>query len=87
VLIVEKAQEASSFKVAFLASKSLGIAVSRNRAKRILRAANEQYLGKILPGNNILVIARAGLLTSSFTGIQAALHQVFSKAKILKEND
>lgn len=87
VLIVDKAQEEPAFKVAFLASKSLGIAVSRNRAKRILRAAFEQYYEEIMPGYNLLVIARAGLLTSSFTGVRSALHQVLSKAKIIKEND
>lgn len=87
VLIVEKAQEAHTFKVTFLASKSLGGAVSRNRAKRILRAAFEQYLEKVMPGNNLLVIARAGLLTSSFNGVQSALGQVLSKARIIIEND
>ena len=87
VLIVEKVLSDDSVRVAFLASKAMGIAVARNRAKRVLRASFVQYLEQILPGNNLLIIARAGLLSSSSIGVQKALFQVLSKARILKEND
>jgi ribonuclease P protein component len=86
-LIVEKDLSDNSVRVAFLASKAMGIAVVRNRAKRVLRASFEQYIDKILPGTNLLIIARAGLLTSPYTGVQKALYQVLSKARILREND
>jgi ribonuclease P protein component len=87
VLIVEKELLDDSVRVAFLASKAMGIAVARNRAKRVLRASFAQYIDQILPGTNLLIIARAGLLVSPYTGVQKALYQVLSKARILKEND
>jgi ribonuclease P protein component len=87
VLIVEKELSDDSVRVAFLASKAMGIAVARNRAKRVLRASFEQYIDQILPGSNLLIIARAGLLSSPYTGVQKALYQVLSKARILREND
>ena len=87
VLIVESNQPEGSARVAFLASKTLGNAVSRNRAKRVLRAAFEQYIDQIIPGTNLLIIARAGLLSSSFIEVQNALHQVLNKARKIREND
>jgi ribonuclease P protein component len=87
VLIVEKERSESAVRVAFLASKTMGIAVARNRAKRVLRSSFEQFIDQVIPGTNLLIIARAGLLTSSFTGVQKALNQVLNKARILKEND
>jgi ribonuclease P protein component len=65
----------------------MGIAVARNRAKRVLRASFEQYIDQILPGTNLLIIARASLLSSTYTGVQKALYQVLNKARILREND
>jgi len=87
VLIVEYSNEDAPFKAAFLASKSLGIAVSRNRAKRVLRAAFSRSIERIIPGVNVLVIARAGLINSPFTEIEGALQQVLNRARIINNND
>ncbi len=83
VLMVENGQENELCRIAFLASKSLGIAVNRNRAKRVLREAFRQHIDSIAAEKNILVIARAGLLSSTFIEIQNACEQVLSRARLI----
>ncbi|MBA4420158.1 MAG: ribonuclease P protein component [Anaerolinea sp.] len=87
VLVVETGEPDKQFQLAFLASKSLGQAVNRNRAKRLLRAAFEPFVNSIKPGCNALVIAREDLLSSSFLDIEQAIEQMLKKARIMKEND
>ena len=48
-------------RVAFVAGKRLGGAVVRNRAKRLMREAMRRNIDKILPGYDIVFIARSSL--------------------------
>ncbi|MDE2229186.1 MAG: ribonuclease P protein component [Alphaproteobacteria bacterium] len=54
-------------RVGFTASKKVGIAVARNRARRRLRAAAEQVIGRHgAAGHDFVLIARTGTLTRPF---------------------
>jgi ribonuclease P protein component len=53
--------DAGDNRVAFVAGKSLGSAVVRNRAKRLLREAYRRNKEKITQGYDIVVIARSSL--------------------------
>jgi ribonuclease P protein component len=57
-------------RVGFTATKKIGGAVERNRAKRRLRAAAAALLPLYgLPGNDYVLVARAGTLTRPFADL------------------
>jgi ribonuclease P protein component len=62
------------------AGRSLGNAVNRNRAKRRLRAAIQPVIEEILPGWDIILIARRPLLGAPFQSIQSALAGLVKRA-------
>lgn len=58
------------WRVGFTASKKVGNAVTRNRAKRRLRAAVAQVMGKeAKPGRDYVLVARASTPESDFSQI------------------
>jgi len=68
-------------RVGFTASKKVGFAVARNRARRRLRAAAERVIGRHgAPGHDFVLIARTATLTRPFDALlgdlEAALKQV-----------
>ncbi len=72
---------AAAPRVGFTASKKVGIAVARNRARRRLRAAAERVIADHgAPGHDFVLVARAGTLTRRFgdllSDLETALKQV-----------
>ena len=70
-------------KLGFVASKKVGNAVKRNRAKRLLRSLvlkNEQNL---LPGEYIF-IAKIEIFSKNFHTLQKDFKYAMKKLKILK---
>lgn len=62
----------------FTATKRLGSAVSRNRARRRLKETVRALAGKLAnPGYDYVVIARQGALTRSFEELQEDLRKAF----------
>jgi ribonuclease P protein component len=61
----------------------VGHAVSRNRAKRLLRAAVHSNLVEIDPGWDCLVIAREGTPHASYSEVETAVRRLLSRAKIV----
>ncbi|NBX73979.1 MAG: ribonuclease P protein component [Alphaproteobacteria bacterium] len=75
---------AHPIRLGLTATKKLGGAVVRNRAKRRLRALARQFLPIFLhPGHDVVLVARAACLTCSFTDLQAQLKQALKKAGLL----
>jgi len=60
-------------RIGVAAGKSLGNAVARNKAKRLLRAAVAPLLPEIEPGYDILLIARKPILKVNSTQVHQAL--------------
>lgn len=59
-------------RIGFTASRKVGIAVERNRARRRLRAAAEALLPKAgRPGFDYVAIARSGTLTRPYADLLA----------------
>ncbi len=81
--------EDGHLRVGFTASKKIGIAVERNRARRRLRAAAAQVLPLYgLPGNDYVLVARRETLTRPFDGLVGdlasalqAAHQKLGRSK------
>jgi ribonuclease P protein component len=65
------------------ASRGIGTAVKRNRAKRLLREAIRTLLPSIIPGWDILLIARPPLLSCKVFEVREALLTLLRRADLV----
>lgn len=86
VLIALPNQE-ETCRIGVMASRSVGKAVQRNRAKRVLRSAIQPYLPRLKPGWNIVLIARSLLTKATFQQTQAALLTLMQRAALLQDGN
>ncbi len=70
-------------RAAIIATRSVGKAVQRNRARRRLRAALQPLLPHIQPEVTLLLIARRPVLDAPFTEVQAAIRNLLTRAGLL----
>jgi ribonuclease P protein component len=77
--------DSEQIRVGVAAGRSLGNAVNRNRAKRLLRAAITPLLPDITPGVDLALIARKSILDVKSPQVQEALTKSLRKAKLLKK--
>ena len=82
VVLVVQASEAPRVRVGVTAGRSVGGAVQRNRAKRLLREAMRPLLPQIIPGWDLILIARPALSASSLQDIRQALTSLLRRAQI-----
>lgn len=65
-------------RVAFIAGKRLGGAVSRNRGKRVLRETVRRS-GRSWPGYDVLLVARSTTMTAPAVDLDRALANVLDR--------
>ncbi|MCA9950779.1 MAG: ribonuclease P protein component [Anaerolineales bacterium] len=94
-ILVVRRQESSAITVdngrstknvsrfAFSASRHVGSAVVRNRAKRLLREAVRAHIDQVEPGWDCLLIARPQTPTATFAEVETAVQQLLSRSHIL----
>ena len=70
-------------RVGVAAGRSVGNAVRRNRAKRLLRAAMSDLLPKLIPGSDLLLIARSPLPAATLSQTHEALSVLVRRAGLL----
>lgn len=70
-----------------VAGRTIGKAVKRNRAKRLMRAAINPYIEAIKPGWDIMLIARQSFSRAELTTAQSALKILLERAKLLNNPD
>lgn len=68
---------------AFLASKKVGGAVARNRARRLMKESFRRMENEIKPGKDVLVIARNTIKDVSCPEVEASLRKALSKSGLL----
>jgi ribonuclease P protein component len=71
-------------KVGVAAGRTVGTAVHRNRAKRLLREAMRTLIPGIASNLDMILIARPGLVTATLVETRQALLTLLQRAKILQ---
>lgn len=87
VVLVVQASEIPKVRVGVTAGRSVGGAVQRNRAKRLLREAMRPLLPDLLPNWDLILIARSPLLTASLQDIRQALTDLLNRAHLISRSD
>lgn len=83
VVLIVQAHEQPRLKVGVAAGRTIGTAVDRNRAKRLLREAMRSLLPRIASNLDLILIARPGLVTATLEETRNALLNLLQRAKIL----
>jgi ribonuclease P protein component len=86
VVLVAAPFEENSLRIGVTATRTLGGAVERNRAKRLLREAMRPLLEKLPLGWDIILIARQPLLKASFQELCLATFGLLKRARLLQSN-
>jgi ribonuclease P protein component len=73
--------------IGVMAGRSVGNAIQRNRAKRMLRESVRTILPRLNLGWNVILIARKPILNAKLPVIEDCLIQLFSKANLLSDNN
>jgi ribonuclease P protein component len=73
-------------RVGVTAGKTVGNAVHRNRAKRLLRVAMNDLLPQVTTAADLMLIARPPLVTSSLDQTRGALLGLLKRAGLLSTN-
>jgi ribonuclease P protein component len=87
VLVVQASETSTHVRVGVIAGKTTGMAVHRNRAKRLLREAMRPYLTSFTSGWDLLLIARRPLVTATLEDTRVALDNLFRRAQILPADE
>jgi ribonuclease P protein component len=74
-------------RIGFTASRSIGGAVKRNRAKRRLKAGIQKFRSAIGPGWDVILIARQPLIEAPFQDVLAALLTLIERANLIQLGD
>jgi len=85
LLVLPNAETVSRF--GFIASRHVGNAVVRNRAKRLLREVIRLHLAEIKPGWDCLFIVRPHLPQSSLAEVETAVLQLLRRAQLLAKDE
>jgi len=83
VVLIVQTHDQPRLKVGVTAGRTVGTAVYRNRAKRILREAMRTLIPNIASGLDLILIARPGLVSATLEDTRQALLNLLQRAQIL----
>lgn len=86
VVLIAFPNEQGKPRIGVSAGRSVGNAVQRNRAKRLLREGLRPLIPAIAPGWDILLLAREPLASSTCQQAQDAIILLLSRAHLLEED-
>lgn len=83
VVLVKLPSAENRPRVGISTSRSVGNAIQRNRAKRLLRESMRPLIPMLSPGCDLVLIARNRLVTSAFQDVQKAVEGLLRRADLL----
>ena len=83
VVLIVQTHDQPRVKVGVAAGRTVGTAVYRNRAKRLLREAMRNLLPNVASNLDLILIARPGLVTATLEETRQALLNLLQRAQIL----
>ena len=83
IVLVASQNELPISRFGFTAGRSLGNAIQRNRAKRRLRHLVADFREQIIPGWDIVLIARKPCLSAPWPELRQALLELSQRANLL----
>jgi ribonuclease P protein component len=83
VLLIVETHEKPHLKVGVAAGRTVGTAVARNRAKRLLREAMRTLIPDTVSHVDLLLIARPALASASLADVRQALTALLGRARLL----
>jgi ribonuclease P protein component len=83
LVLVAQANDQMNIRVGLAASRALGTAVKRNRARRLLREAMRALLPCIPSGWDLVLIARPGLAASNLDETRKTLNALLNRAGLI----
>ncbi|MFZ5880682.1 MAG: ribonuclease P protein component [Chloroflexota bacterium] len=87
LVLVAQAAEPPRVRVGVTAGRTVGNAVQRNRAKRLLREAMRPSLPFLPPGWDLILIARPGAVRATLEEVRAALAALLRRASLLPSHE
>jgi ribonuclease P protein component len=85
IVLVALPNQTENTRFGVAAGRSVGGAVQRNRAKRLLRHAIQQVLPLVKPGWDVVLIARHHTAGATFQQTVTALAILLGRARLLQE--
>ncbi len=85
VVLITSPNQEMIVHVGVTASRSVGGAVDRNRAKRRIRACIEPLFPALRPGWDLIFLARKAIVQADFNEIQMAFNSLLKGANLLVE--
>jgi ribonuclease P protein component len=87
IVLVALPNENEPTRFGIAAGRTVGGAVQRNRAKRMVREALRPLISQVQPGWDILLLCRQPILAAMLPDIQAALTKLLQRASLFKVVD
>lgn len=81
-LLVQALPQPGPLRMGFTATKKLGNAVTRNRAKRRMRAIARLEFGSTRRGFDIVMIAREGITTATFESLRQSFREALARLDV-----
>ena len=84
-VLVIRPNELAFSRFGFAASRAVGNAVARNRAKRLLREAVRLHWSSLRPGSDCFLIARQATSQAAYLEVEKAVVSLLRRADLLSD--